>query len=132
MFGARCTKYQLEPAPLPSVSISGVSGRPSAFAKAMASATAWMIPAHMIWLVALAAWPAPFFAFDALRSFDLPQLLATSKAQGLIVNPRDGDRGPLPEAAARGLLPPRVRAVSALPACVPPLGRPKSGRPVTC
>ena len=59
MFGARFTKYQLEPAPLPSVSISLSSGRPSAFAKAMASATAWMMPAHMIWLVAFAAWPEP-------------------------------------------------------------------------
>ena len=57
--------------------------------------------------------PATFFAFDALRSFDLPQLLATSGATGLIVNPRDGDRGRLPEEAARGLLPPSVRAVSA-------------------
>ena len=57
--------------------------------------------------------PASFFAFDALRSFDLPQLLATSQAKGLIVNPRDGDRGRLPEEAARSLLPPRVRAVSA-------------------
>ena len=57
--------------------------------------------------------PASFFAFDALRSFDLPQLLATSQAKGLIVNPRDGDRGRLPEEAARSLLPPSVRAVSA-------------------
>ena len=57
--------------------------------------------------------PATFFAFDALRSFDLTQLLATSKARGLIVNPRDGDRGLLPEEAARGILPPSVRAVSA-------------------
>ena len=28
MFGARCTKYQLEPAPLPRVSTSSSSGRP--------------------------------------------------------------------------------------------------------
>ena len=35
------------------------SGRPWAWAKAMASATASMIPAHMIWLVAFAAWPLP-------------------------------------------------------------------------
>src|SRR4051794_37735721 len=57
--------------------------------------------------------PATFFAFDALRSFDLPQLLAASLAKGLIVNPRDGDRGRLPEEAARNLLPPSVRAVFA-------------------
>jgi dienelactone hydrolase len=57
--------------------------------------------------------PASFFAFDALRSFDLPQLLAKSQAKGLIVNPRDGDWGRLSEKAARSLLPPSVRAVSA-------------------
>ena len=59
MFGARFTKYQLEPAPLPSVSISLSSGSCSDFANAIASATAWMTPAHMIWLVAFAAWPEP-------------------------------------------------------------------------
>ena len=57
--------------------------------------------------------PASFFAFDALRSFDLPQLLAASQAEGLIVNPLDGDRERLPETVARSLLPPSVRAVSA-------------------
>jgi len=57
--------------------------------------------------------PAAFFAFDALRSFDLPQLLAVSKAEGLVVNPMDGDRNRLSEAVARGFLPTRVRAVSA-------------------
>ncbi len=57
--------------------------------------------------------PAQFFPFDALRSFDLPQLLAASPAEGLIVNPLDGDRVRLPEAVARKVLPPRVRVVSA-------------------
>jgi hypothetical protein len=57
--------------------------------------------------------PASFFAFDALHSFDLPQLLATSPAKGLIVNSRDGDWERLAEKAARGLLPPSVRVVSA-------------------
>ncbi|MGO9463902.1 MAG: alpha/beta hydrolase family protein [Isosphaeraceae bacterium] len=57
--------------------------------------------------------PASFFAFDALRSFDLPQLLAASRAERLIVNAQDGDRERLPEAVVHGLLPPRVRAVSA-------------------
>jgi cephalosporin-C deacetylase-like acetyl esterase len=57
--------------------------------------------------------PASSFAFDALRSFDLPQLLAASRARGLVVNPRDGDRERLPEEAARNLLPPGVRVVSA-------------------
>src|SRR6185437_6334943 len=59
MFGARWTKYQLDPAPLPSVSISFSSGSPCARANAIASETASMMPAHMIWFVALAAWPAP-------------------------------------------------------------------------
>jgi len=57
--------------------------------------------------------PAAFFAFDALRSFDLPQLLAVSHAEGRFVNPLDGDRNRLPAAVARGLLPTRVRPVSA-------------------
>jgi dienelactone hydrolase len=56
---------------------------------------------------------ASFFAFNALRSFDLPQVLAVSRAEGLIVNPLDGDRERLVEGVARGLLPPRVAAVSA-------------------
>jgi dienelactone hydrolase len=57
--------------------------------------------------------PAAFFAFDALRSFDLSQILAASEAEGLIVNAIDGDGDRLPEAVARGILPARVRAVSA-------------------
>jgi dienelactone hydrolase len=57
--------------------------------------------------------PAAFFAVDALRWFDLPQLLAASRAQGLVVNPLDGDWEPLPEAVARSLLPPTVGAVTA-------------------
>jgi hypothetical protein len=57
--------------------------------------------------------PASFLAFDALRSFDLPQLLAKSQAKGLIVNPIDGDRERLSEKAARGLLPSRLSTVCA-------------------
>jgi dienelactone hydrolase len=57
--------------------------------------------------------PAAFFAFDALRSFDLPQLLDRSPAQGLIVNPIDGDRERLPETVARELVPPRIAVLSA-------------------
>jgi hypothetical protein len=56
--------------------------------------------------------PATFFALDALRWFDLPQLLAASKAEGLIVNPVDGDRDRLAEAIARSLLHARIRVVS--------------------
>jgi hypothetical protein len=53
--------------------------------------------------------PAHLFAFNALRSFDMPQLLAVTPAQGLVVNPIDGDRSTLSERVARDLLPPRVR-----------------------
>jgi len=53
--------------------------------------------------------PYHYFVFDGLRSFDLPQLLATSRAKGLIVNPIDGDWRPLGEVEARRLLPARVR-----------------------
>src|SRR5262249_57898852 len=57
--------------------------------------------------------PASVFPFDALRSFDLPQLLDASPAQGLIVNPLDGDGKRLAESAARRLLPMRIGAASA-------------------
>jgi hypothetical protein len=56
--------------------------------------------------------PASFFAWSALRSFDLPQLLALTRAEGLIVNPIDGDRNRLEESVARKLLPRSVRTVS--------------------
>jgi hypothetical protein len=57
--------------------------------------------------------PAAFFPFDALRWFDLPQLLDAPPAEGLIVNPSDGDRHRLPEAVARTILPMRIQIVSA-------------------
>jgi dienelactone hydrolase len=57
--------------------------------------------------------PAAFFPFDALHWFDLPQLLAASRAEGLIVNPLNGDRDRLPEAVARTILPTHTRVVSA-------------------
>jgi hypothetical protein len=53
--------------------------------------------------------PFEYFVFDALRSFDLPELLASTAAIGLVVNPIDGDWNPLPEAAARHILPRKVR-----------------------
>lgn len=56
--------------------------------------------------------PASFFVFDVLRSWDLPQLLAPTRAEGLIVNPIDGDENRLSEPAARKLLPSRIRVVS--------------------
>ena len=56
--------------------------------------------------------PASFFVFGALRSFDLPHLLAMSQAEGLIESAVDGDGQRLPENVARALLPPRVRTIS--------------------
>jgi dienelactone hydrolase len=57
--------------------------------------------------------PAVFFAFDGLRSFDLPQLLAVSPARGLIVNAIDEDGGRLPEKLAARLIKPPVQALLA-------------------
>jgi hypothetical protein len=56
--------------------------------------------------------PATFFVFDVLRSWDLPQLLASSHAAGLIVNPVDGDGNRLPESVAQKLQPGHIRVVS--------------------
>jgi dienelactone hydrolase len=56
--------------------------------------------------------PASFFVFDVLRHGDLPQFLASNRAEGLIVNPIDGDGNRLPEPTARRLLPKQVRVVS--------------------
>jgi hypothetical protein len=56
--------------------------------------------------------PAIYMPFDALRSFDLPQLLEASPARGLVIDPISGDWEPMPEGAARKLLPPSVQVVS--------------------
>jgi hypothetical protein len=56
--------------------------------------------------------PYHYFVFDALRSFDLPQLLASTRAKGLVVNPIDGDWKPLAVPTARKLLPARIRVVT--------------------
>jgi hypothetical protein len=56
--------------------------------------------------------PAAFFAFDSLRWFDLPRLLAASQAEGLIVNPVDGDGDRLQKEVAGSLIPRRIRVVS--------------------
>lgn len=53
--------------------------------------------------------PAQYFVFDVLRWLDLPQLLGSVKAQGLVVNPLDGDWKQMAEPAARKLLPPAIR-----------------------
>ncbi len=50
--------------------------------------------------------PYHYFAFDVLRRFDVPELLAAVPAPGLAVNPIDGDWKRLPEAEARKLVRP--------------------------
>jgi dienelactone hydrolase len=57
--------------------------------------------------------PATFFVFDVLHSWDLPQLLASTLVEGLIVNPIDGDGNRLSEQEAQKLLPRRIHVVSA-------------------
>jgi dienelactone hydrolase len=52
--------------------------------------------------------PAHFFAFDVLHAFDLPQLLASTSAEGLILDPIDGDGDVLSPLAARVRVPARV------------------------
>ncbi len=56
--------------------------------------------------------PASFFVFDVLHHWDLPQLLALSRAQGVIVNAIDGDGNRLSEHEAQKLLPRRIRVLS--------------------
>jgi hypothetical protein len=56
--------------------------------------------------------PASLFVFDVLRSWDLPQLLASSRAEGAVVNPIDGDGDRMPEQATRMLLPRQVSVIS--------------------
>jgi hypothetical protein len=53
--------------------------------------------------------PFFYFGFDALRTFDLPNLMAASHAHGLVIDPIDGDWNPLPPDKARMLLPTQVR-----------------------
>jgi dienelactone hydrolase len=48
--------------------------------------------------------PLPYCPFDALRRFDLPQLLAATAARGIVVNPIDGDWKRMPAAQARQLI----------------------------
>lgn len=53
--------------------------------------------------------PYRYFVFDVLRWLDLPQLLAQTKAEGLVVNPLDGDWKQMSEPGARKFLPPAIR-----------------------
>jgi dienelactone hydrolase len=52
--------------------------------------------------------PFSYFGFDALRTFDLPDLMAASPAQGLVIDPIDGDWNRLPSEEARKLVPAQV------------------------
>src|SRR5438034_5061099 len=51
--------------------------------------------------------PFQYFPFCGLRYFDVPQLLASTQATGLIVNPIDGDWNRMSETDARRSLPSR-------------------------
>ena len=53
-----------------------------------------------------------YFPFDALRHFDLPQLIAGSRARVLVVDPIDGDWNVLSVADARAMLGPGVEVLS--------------------
>jgi hypothetical protein len=57
--------------------------------------------------------PPAYFPFDALRAFDLPQLIAAAGAHGMVVNPINGDWKPMAEPDARKLLPARIQIVCA-------------------
>ena len=48
--------------------------------------------------------PFAYVPFDALRAFDIPDLLARSRARGLVVHPIDGDWDQMEDADARKLL----------------------------
>jgi hypothetical protein len=52
--------------------------------------------------------PLLYFPFDALRRFDIPDLLARAKAKITVADPIDGDWKPLSVEAARRWLPPGV------------------------
>jgi dienelactone hydrolase len=52
--------------------------------------------------------PPSYFVFNVLRFFDLRQLLSSTRARGLILNPVDGDWNQMSAGAARKLLPARI------------------------
>jgi hypothetical protein len=55
--------------------------------------------------------PFWYVPFDVLRVFDLPELLATSPASGLVLHPIDGDWNRMNPVAARRLLPRKAAVV---------------------
>ena len=56
--------------------------------------------------------PSEFFVFEGLRTGDLPRWLAGDPANGLIVNPINGDWDILTEPDARKLLPAGIRVIA--------------------
>jgi hypothetical protein len=63
--------------------------------------------------------PFWYVPFDALRYFDLPQLLSLSRAAGMLLDPIDGDWQPLNRDTARRLVGKRITVASASDAEVP-------------
>jgi len=55
--------------------------------------------------------PFQYFVFDVLHHFDLSQLLAESKATGMVVNPIDGDWNQMGHSSARKLLPAKIHLI---------------------
>jgi hypothetical protein len=53
--------------------------------------------------------PHEYFVYRAWGSFDLPQLLARSKAKITVIDPIDGDWKPMSAADARAMLPRNVK-----------------------
>jgi len=56
--------------------------------------------------------PFHYFVFDALRLFDLPQLFATARAEGVLINAMDGDWRRMGEPEVRKLVPAGMRVLS--------------------
>jgi dienelactone hydrolase len=56
--------------------------------------------------------PFHYFVFDALRGFDLPQVFARVRAQGVLINVMDGDWRRMEEREARKLVPAGLRVLS--------------------
>jgi dienelactone hydrolase len=56
--------------------------------------------------------PSIFFPFDALRHFDVPELLASPGVPGLVVNAIDGDWDRKPAALLRKLLPRKIQILT--------------------
>jgi dienelactone hydrolase len=58
--------------------------------------------------------PFRYFHFDALRRFDIPQLLRSVKSPGLVAGPINGDWQPLSNAEAKALMGARIPVVAGI------------------